>query len=207
MEDGGGEHRAPAENAGAAAETNICLANTINLYGGEGTLPDRLSRSECQSRGGVTITLLHEDALASCRFEKSPTACVCAEHAAVYIKRIKEVGCSRCERRVDTSVLPQGKGDDDLPLLCLECVVNTGMKNITVRKSYTGTPKPKQDTARDQAPAELETMKNFVAEYKVSEMTRLESSITDVVRAIEGLANRLDSVEERLVGRAPPPHQ
>ena len=205
MEDGGGEHRAPAENAGAAAETNICLANTINLYGGEGTLPDRLSRSECQSRGGVTITLLHEDALASCRFEKSPTACVCAEHAAVYIKRIKEVGCSRCERRVDTSVLPQGKGDDDLPLLCLECVVNTGMKNITVRKSYTGTPKPKQDTARDQAPAELETMKNFVAEYKVSEMTRLESSITDVVRAIEGLANRLESVEERLEGRAPPP--
>ena len=42
MGDGGGEHRAPAENAGAAAETNICLANTINLYGGEGTLPDRL---------------------------------------------------------------------------------------------------------------------------------------------------------------------
>ena len=58
----GGEHRAPAETAGAAEKTNICLAKTVNLYRGEGALPERLSKSECQNRGGVTITLLHEDA-------------------------------------------------------------------------------------------------------------------------------------------------
>ena len=67
-------------------------------------------------------------------------------------------------------MLPEGKGgcDEDLDLMCLECVVDTGMKleNLTVRKSHTGTPRPKPGpgTLRDQVPNELETMKSYVAE-------------------------------------------